>query len=72
MDEIEVLGLGRENDECELSLQSVRMATYTYSPTSCHLQQGHELARSSTSTGCASEKGMDMHALRLEHMEKRN
>lgn len=45
MDEIEVLGLGRENDECELFLQGVRMATYKYSARSCYLQQGHELAR---------------------------
>lgn len=50
MDEIEVLGLGRENDECELFPQGVRMGTYTYSARSCYLQQGHELARSSTST----------------------
>lgn len=40
----------RENDECELFLQGVRMGTYTYSARSCYLQQGHELARSSTST----------------------
>lgn len=51
MDKVEVFvrGVGRMMS-VSCYLQGVRMETYTYSARSCHLQQGHELARSSTST----------------------
>lgn len=50
MDEVETFGGSETMMSVSCHLQGVRMGTYTYSARSCYSQQGHELARSSTST----------------------